>query len=491
MSGNVERCELAPGFSISRVLTGLWQIADMERKSGMLDATATAAAMKPYVDAGFTTFDMADHYGSAEIIAGRFRQQHGPEAVQLLTKWVPEPGPVSREDVRRAVQRSLDRMQVERLDMLQFHAWNYADPGYLDCLFWLQELKEEGLVRHLGLTNFDTAHLRIVVNSGINVVSNQVCFSLLDQRASRGMVELCQQHGIKLLAFGTLAGGFLTERWINKPEPEWDRLETWSQMKYGRFIKEAGDWDTLQNLLQILEDIARRHGVSIANVACRYILEQPAVGGIIIGARLGKTAHIEDNLRLFQFALDETSRRRIDGALAKLRPIHGDCGDEYRKPPFLTASGDLSHHLDSIPPPYQALHGPDGKSRVLSGTVWEKIAGFSRAVRKDDRIWVSGTTATHGKRVIGGTDIAAQAHFVIDKIEGALQSLGGRLEDVVRTRIFLRDRSDWEPVARVHGERFHDIQPANTLVQAPLVGDEYLVEMEAEASVTTRAVGKH
>ncbi|UCD80467.1 MAG: aldo/keto reductase, partial [Desulfobacterales bacterium] len=291
MNANAERCELAPGFSISRVLTGLWQIADIERKSGTLDASATAAAMKPYVEAGFTTFDMADHYGSAEIIAGRFRRQHDPESVQLLTKWVPEPGPVSREDVRRAVHRALDRMQVDRLDMLQFHAWNYADPGYLDCLFWLQELKEEGFIRHLGLTNFDTAHLRIVVNSGIKVVSNQVCFSLLDQRASRGMVELCQQHGIKLLAFGTLAGGFLTERWIDKPEPDWDHLETWSQMKYGRFIREAGDWDALQSLLHILEDIARRHEVSIANVACRYILEQPAVGGIIIGARLGKTAH--------------------------------------------------------------------------------------------------------------------------------------------------------------------------------------------------------
>jgi aryl-alcohol dehydrogenase-like predicted oxidoreductase/enamine deaminase RidA (YjgF/YER057c/UK114 family) len=403
--------------------------------------------------------------------------------VQLLTKWVPKPGPVSREDVRRAVQRSLDRMQVDRLDMLQFHAWNYADPGYLDCLFWLQELKEEGLIHHIGVTNFDTAHLRIVANSGIDVVSNQVCYSLLDQRASRGMTELCQQNGIKLLAFGTVAGGFLTERWLNRPEPDWDNLETWSQMKYGRFIQEAGGWDTFQGLLRILDDIARRHKVSMANVACRYILEQPAVGGIIIGARLAKTEHIQDNLRLFRFSLDETSRAEIAEALTRLRPIHGDCGDEYRKPPFLTASGDLSHHVDSIPPPYKPLHGPGGRRRVLSGTVWEDIASYSRAMRTGDRILVSGTTATHGDRVIGGADPAAQAHFVIDKIEGAIQSLGGRIEDVVRTRIFLRSLEDLEPVARVHGERFHGIGPANTLVQATLVGKECLVEMEAEASV--------
>lgn len=70
---------------------------------------------------------------------------------------------------------------------------------------------------------------------------------------------------------------------------------------------------------------------------------------------------------------------------------------------------------------------------------------------------------------------------MIDKLEGALQSLGGRLEQVVRTRIYVRNMADWEPVARAHGERFATIRPANTLVRADLVGDEYLVEIEAEA----------
>ena len=73
--------------------------------------------------------------------------------------------------------------------------------------------------------------------------------------------------------------------------------------------------------------------------------------------------------------------------------------------------------------------------------------------------------------------------FVIDKIEGTLQSLGGRLDDVVRTRIFIQNIDDWEPISRVHGRRFRTIQPANTLVRADLVGAEYLVEMEAEAIV--------
>ena len=84
---------------------------------------------------------------------------------------------------------------------------------------------------------------------------------------------------------------------------------------------------------------------------------------------------------------------------------------------------------------------------------------------------------------MGGSDPAAQAHFVIDKIEGALQSLGATLADVTRTRIYVRNVNDWEPVARAHGARFAAIQPANTLVGAALVGDEYLVEIEAEADI--------
>jgi enamine deaminase RidA (YjgF/YER057c/UK114 family) len=193
--------------------------------------------------------------------------------------------------------------------------------------------------------------------------------------------------------------------------------------------------------------------------------------------------HIDNNRQLLCFALDDMDRDAIAASLEALDPIPGDCGDEYRKPPFLTASGDLSHHIDKLPPPYPTRPGSDGRTLVLSGTVWEDLAGFARAVRKGDRILVSGTTATHGDRVIGGQDPVAQTHFAIDKIDGALQSWGASLEDVVRTRILIRNLDDWEPVSRAHGRRFGDIRPANTLVQTGLVGDDYLVEVEAEAIV--------
>ncbi len=456
----------------------------MERDGQVIDLEETAQGMQAYLDAGLTTFDMADHYGSAELIAGIFAQQTGPGKLQLFTKWVPDAnGPRSKARVREAVALSLQRLQMDKLDLLQYDAWNYVDPSWLDELFWLQELKEEGLIRHIGLTNFDTAHLNMVLQSGIRVVSNQVSYSLIDQRAAGAMTELCQQHDIKILAFGTLAGGFLSQKWLGQAGAPTDELATWSQMKYKRYIDIAGGWPMFQQLLQTLATVADQHGVSIANIATKYILEQPAVGGVIIGARLGQSAHIQENTRLLDFELSKDSWSRIQEAVAALQPIPGDCGDEYRKPPFLTASGDLSHHLSSLPAPYPVQEVRAGRQKALSGTIWEDLAGFSRAVRTGNRILVSGTTATHGDRMIGGADPACQTHFIIDKIEGAIQSLGGQLEDVVRTRIYIQNRDDWEPISRAHGQRLGHIQPANTLIRADLIGEGYLVEMEAEAVV--------
>src|SRR5918999_4928491 len=140
MTSVVERCALAPGLTISRVLTGLWQLADMERNGRTVDPDRAAAAMAAYVDAGLTTFDMADHYGPAELVAGLYRANAPQGAAQLLTKWVPRPGPISRADVRAAIERALTRLQGETIDLLQFHAWNYADPMWLETLFYLQEL---------------------------------------------------------------------------------------------------------------------------------------------------------------------------------------------------------------------------------------------------------------------------------------------------------------------------------------------------------------
>jgi len=488
VSTSPPRLTLAPGLEISRIVTGLWQIADMERDGRRVDPDAAAAAMAAYVEAGFDSFDMADHYGSAELIAGRCAKRFARGKAKLFTKWCPEPGEMTPEVVRAGVERSLDRLGVATIDLLQFHWWSFEHPGYLDAMKELAELRREGKIAALGVTNFNTDHLRVLVKHGIPIATNQVCFSLLDPRAAGDMTAFCREHGIKLLAYGTLAGGLLGERWLGAARPA--ALGDWSKMKYLRFIDASGGWDVFQRILAALADVARKHGVSIANVATRWVLDQPAVAAIIVGARLGEREHRADNLRLFGFAFDDADREAIARALAGATRIPGDCGDEYRRPPYLTASGDLSHHLDKIPSVYKSVPmdtRPD-RRRIDSGSVWEPVCGYSRAIRVGDRILVSGTTATHGSgEVVCPGDVAGQTVYILDKIAAGIAALGGSLEDVIRTRIYLRDGAQWEAASRVHGRYFSRVRPANTLIEtSDLVGD-YEVEIEAEAVVGAAA----
>jgi aryl-alcohol dehydrogenase-like predicted oxidoreductase/enamine deaminase RidA (YjgF/YER057c/UK114 family) len=480
-----QRIELAPGLEIGRVVTGLWQVADLERDGRVLDPEAASDELARYVAAGFDTFDMADHYGSAELIVGALSRKQRAGVVgpfRALTKWCPEPGEMNPDRVRAAVERALERMNVERIDLLQLHWWMYEHPAYLDAMRVLAQLKEEGLIGALGVTNFNTDHLRVLVRSAIPVASNQVSFSLIDRRAGEDMQAFCAANDIKLLAYGTLCGGFLSESWLDAPEPA--AVSDWSKMKYGRFVAASGGWGSLQRILASAAAIARRHGVSIANVATRWVLQQQAVAAVIVGARLGEREHRDDNLRLFSFALDSEDLASLEEAFATARRIPGDCGDEYRKPPFLTASGDLSHHLQSFPKIYQTERLGDDLWRVDSGSVWEAMAGYARAIRRGDRIFVSGTTATHGPDdVVCPGDAACQAVYSLDKIAAALSALGARLEDVVQTRIYLTNADHWEEVSRVHGRYFAEIRPANTLITVShLIGD-YLVEIECEAIV--------
>ena len=479
----IESTELAPGLRIPRIVTGLWQVADMERGGRALDPVASAGELAAYAAAGFTAFDMADHYGSSEVIAGQARAQGVP--LQAFTKWCPPPAAMTPEAVRAAVDLARSRMQTDCIDLMQFHWWSFDHPHYLDAMLELAALRQLGWIRHLGLTNFDTAHLRVLTSHGVPIASNQVCISLLDRRALGEMSQLCQQRGVRLLAYGTLGGGFLSDRWLNAPEP--DVVSDWSKMKYRRFIDAVGGWAALQGVLRAADRIANKHGVSIANVATRWVLDQPAVAAVIVGARLGESEHRADNQRLFAFALDDEDRAWLEEAFAATQPIPGDCGDEYRRPPFLTASGDLSHHLDTLPQVFKAtpVAGRDGRIRVDSGSVWEPLAGYSRAVRDGTHVYVSGTTATHGSAgVVAPQDAGAQATYILDKISASLRSVGASLDDVVRTRVYLRDVDDWEPVARAHGRAFAGILPANTMVQAgALIGPGYRVEIEADAEV--------
>jgi aryl-alcohol dehydrogenase-like predicted oxidoreductase len=316
----------------------MWQVSGAH---GRILPEAAIENMMAYHEAGFTTWDLADHYGPAEDFIGVFRQrlaQTRGEAelanMQAFTKWVPQPGPMTRQIIENNMAISHRRMGVDRLDLLQFHWWDYADSRYLDALTHLAALRDEGTIRHLALTNFDTEHLQRIVDHGIRVVSNQVQYSLIDRRPEVRMVPFCQAHNMQLLTYGTLAGGLLSETYLGQPEPRGSALNTASLRKYKQMVDAWGGWSLFQDLLQALKQIADKHGVSLANVAVRAILERPAVAGVIVGVRLGVTDHRSDNARVFDMTLDAEDNAHLQTVLDKSRDLYrliGDCGDEYRR----------------------------------------------------------------------------------------------------------------------------------------------------------------
>ena len=332
------RLRFVQNLPICRILSGMWQVSGAH---GRIDPEAAVNAMLAYHDAGFTTWDLADHYGPAEDFIGAFRRQladaRGADALsemQAFTKWVPRPGPMTRQVVENNVDISLRRMNVDRLDLLQFHWWDYADRRYLDGLERLAELRDEGKIHRLALTNFDTQRLRDIADHGIRVVSNQVQYSLIDRRPEVSMSAVCEEQRVWLLPYGVLCGGLLSDRYLGQPEPGYAALNTASLRKYKQMIDAWGGWPLFQRLLATLKAVADKHGVSIANVAVRYVLDRPAVAGVIVGARLGVAEHIAENARVFGFQPDGEDQQAIASVLDKARNLYqiiGDCGDEYRR----------------------------------------------------------------------------------------------------------------------------------------------------------------
>lgn len=332
------RLQFTPELNICRILNGMWQVSGGH---GRINPKTAIDGMFQYMDAGFTTWDLADHYGPAEDFIGEFRRQviktRGEQAlaeIQAFTKWVPRPGKMTKKLVEENINISLKRMDVASLDLMQFHWWEYRDSNYLDALKYMAELQTEGKIKHLALTNFDTEHLKIIVDAGIKIVSNQVQFSLVDRRPLVNMVWFCQEHDIKLFSYGSLCGGLLSEKYLGKSEPRGNELTTVSLRKYKNMVDAWGNWQLFQELLSTLKQIAQRHNVSISNVATRYILDQPSVGGVIVGARLSISEHIEDNEKIFSFTLDTQESDRINSICSQSRDLYqliGDCGDEYRR----------------------------------------------------------------------------------------------------------------------------------------------------------------
>jgi len=329
--------KLNPDLTVCRILNGMWQVAGGH---GYIDHEKAVEDMIKYHNSGFTTWDLADIYGPAEDLIGEFRRRllklRGKEEldqIQALTKWVPRPGKITRSTVIENIQKSLNRMNVSSIDLLQFHWWDYNNPYYMDALKYLTDLRDNGIIKNIGLTNFDTVRVQIIMDADLPIVSNQIQYSIIDRRPEVKMIPFCQKHDISLLAYGSLCGGLMSDRYLEREKPSAAELDTLSLRKYYQMIEAWGGWNLFQELLSNLKAAAQKHKVSIANIATRYILDSPAVAGVIIGTRLGIVDHRASNEKVFNLKLDRSDLDAIDAVCKKSNNLYekiGDCGDEYR-----------------------------------------------------------------------------------------------------------------------------------------------------------------
>lgn len=333
----VERFNLTKDYSISRVINGCWQLSDGHALKSKLDRADIMKGFTMLVEKGFTTFDCADIYTGAEEFLGEFSDQLknistiSSNQIQVHTKYVPDMDKLSNlkfEDTKAIITRSLSRLRKDTLDLVQFHWWDYQVEGMIETLGYLQRLKEEGYIRHLALTNFDTEQITKIVNAGIDIVSCQTQYSLVDRRPEKGLITYCQDQGIAQLCYGTLAGGLMSEKFIGASSIDPDNR---SQVKYTQVIEEGMGWDNYQRLLLILQNIANKHNVSIANVAVRYILDRVGVGAVIIGTRSSR--HVVSNEKIFSFLLDNEDIKTIESFLSKTNILDGDCYQLERESP--------------------------------------------------------------------------------------------------------------------------------------------------------------
>jgi aryl-alcohol dehydrogenase-like predicted oxidoreductase len=317
------RIQISDGYGISRIIKGGWHLAG---DHGVIDPEQAVHDMAAFVEAGITTFDCADIYTGVEALIGRFRALYPRLAkeAQIHTKFIPDLRMLAEVDassVERCIDRSLMRLGVERLDLVQFHWWDYEVPGYVEAAATLSRLRDRGKIANIGVTNFDVPRLTEILDAGVPVVSMQAQYSLLDDRPRNGMIDLCRRKNISLICYGTVAGGFLSERWMGRREPK-EGLTNRSLIKYKLIIDDFGGWDLFQQLLMTLSQIAAKHRCDMATIASRAVLDFDHVAAIIVGAT--NASHLAANRKIADLKLDAADVVAIQAVLREREGPHGD-----------------------------------------------------------------------------------------------------------------------------------------------------------------------
>ena len=326
------RAELAPGYEISPVIKGGWQLSSGHSLNTKISEEKAIEDILAFIDVGITTLDFGDIYTGVEVTIGKalkkLVERDGVAArkkIQLHTKYVPNANFLDTYDpldAGKIVHRSLERLGVDQVDLVQFHWWKYEAQNHLTALEQLFLLKESGHIREIGITNFDLTRIEEMVEAGLKPASLQLQYSVMDRRPAGALADYCIAHEISLLCYGTVAGGFLSERYLDSPVPS--DFDTRSNVKYQVIIEDFGGWELFQELLRCLRAIAVAHNTDIGTISSAYILNQPGVTGVIVGAR--NLNHLENNLKIPAIKFSESELQSIsevtDKASGPIGPVY-------------------------------------------------------------------------------------------------------------------------------------------------------------------------
>ena len=358
---SVETINLRPGHTISRVIRGGWQLAG---DHGPVDRAQAIRDMEAFVDAGLFTFDCADIYTGVEEMIGDFiadlRARRGAsvaDRVCVHTKLVPDLtrlADLRPDEVTAIVDRSLQRLRIDQLDLVQFFWWDLSIGNAVEALDVLKDLRAEGKIKNLGTTNWDRQAMQGFVDAGFDIASAQVQYSVLDRRPANGLCDWAARNDVMLICYGTLAGGFITEKWLGEPDPGF-QFENRSLIKYRLIIDEFGPWDRFQALLTALKAVGDKHGVSLSAVATRWVLDQPQVAAGIVGARYAR--HLPQTLQTFAFVLDAEDHATLNAVLDQ---ADGPKGDVYSLERDRTGRHGRIMKYNLNTNPNDAVHGANG-----------------------------------------------------------------------------------------------------------------------------------
>eukprot|EP00928_Gymnodinium_smaydae_P033428 TRINITY_DN23951_c0_g2_i1.p1 TRINITY_DN23951_c0_g2~~TRINITY_DN23951_c0_g2_i1.p1 ORF type:complete len:291 (+),score=46.97 TRINITY_DN23951_c0_g2_i1:239-1111(+) len=283
--------------------------------------------------------------GRSESILGRFRRKWVEEKpdtapVRFFTKYVTDDDSKGAADATNSASRKA--LGVKSLDLVQFHWWSLDKEGRNTRFFGagtqLMRLKSQGNIQRVAACNFDTTNLRLLVDTaGVEIVANQVQYSLLDRRPEVQLMSYCKEKNIKLLVFGVVGGGLLSDSFLGVKEHDARRrLDSVSRRMYFSSLQawSGGSWSLFQELLQTLRAIADGQGTNIAHVASVWALKRlsdlGAGGSLILGVRDAR--HLEEHKKILEGTTDlsELDMKKIQQVLDRGKPPSGDIWDRER-----------------------------------------------------------------------------------------------------------------------------------------------------------------